>query len=253
MQNLIDVLNVYDSITLKEMEAEMLMQRFDLKFKFQINQLPFFLEKVASNYHVLEVGNNRLHKYESLYFDSEKFLLYQQHQNVRRNRYKVRYRRYADSDLTFFEIKLKTNKNITFKERILQDNIEYLINDDTGKFISEKTKMDPKIFSPKLWVYYSRITLVNKNADERITIDISTVFKMVGNTASLSFPPLVVAEIKQSKYFRSPFIAVMRENHIRESDISKYCMGIALMQENIKKNNFKHTILSINKLCHEQN
>lgn len=35
MQNLIDVLNVYDSITLKEMEAEMLMQRFDLKFKFQ--------------------------------------------------------------------------------------------------------------------------------------------------------------------------------------------------------------------------
>jgi len=63
----------------------------------------------------------------------------------------------------------------------------------------------------------------------------------------------VIAEVKQKKYFRSPFVAMMRENHIRKEDISKYCMGIALMKEDIKKNKFKRNLLSIKKLCNEQN
>jgi len=251
MQNITDILNTYDPITLKEMESEMLMRRFDYKFKFHIRQLPFFLESVLSDYRVLAVDKIRLHKYESLYFDTENFLLFLQHQNVRRTRYKVRYRHYTDSNLTFFEVKLKNNKDFTIKERIRQDNIKPVLQDETGDFLMEKTKMEPKDFSPKLWVHFSRMTLVNKHADERITIDVNPVFKMNGST--LSFPSLVIAEVKQKKYFRSPFVAMMRENHIRKEDISKYCMGIALMKEDIKKNKFKRNLLSIKKLCNEQN
>jgi len=251
IQRIVDVLNDFEPISLPEMEAEMLMKRFDYKFKFHIKQLPGFLESVQNEYRVLEVNNLRLHKYESLYFDTENYLLYMQHQNVLRNRYKIRYRRYADSDLTFFEIKRKNNKELIIKERIRQVGIELNINEETGDFIIEKTHLDPDIFSPKLWVYYHRMTLVNKKNEERITIDIDPSFKMKG--CCVSYPTLVIAEVKQKKYFRSPFVSVMRNNHFRKEEISKYCIGIALIEENIKQNHFKQEISSINKLCNENN
>jgi hypothetical protein len=251
MQKTADILRTFDSISLKEIESKKLMRRFDTKFKFHIKKLPEFLERISEEYSVLEINNTRLHKYESLYFDTENFLLFIQHHNIKRNRFKIRFRHYADSNQTFFEIKQKNNKNFTIKERIEQQCIENVIQNEAGDFLIEKTNMAPEIFLPKLWVYYSRITLVNKTAEERLTIDVNPSFAI--NGTSVSFEPLVIAEVKQTRHIRSPFINVMKEQHINVESISKYCMGIYLTQENIKKNVFKHNLLSINKLCHEKN
>ena len=253
MQKIIDILNTFDPISLKEMEAEMLMRRFDFKFKFHIDDLPAFLNEVSKDYRILEINHLKLHKYESLYYDTEEFALFLQHQRVLRGRYKIRFRRYADSNLVFFEIKLKTNKNKIIKERILQKCVEQEIKDDTGLFISKKMNMPPELFLPKLWVYYYRMTLVSKKDEERITIDVELSFKMNNGVKEIAFPSLVLAEVKQRKFFRSPFVAVMRDHHLRREPISKYCTGVALMQENIKQNHFKYNLLSIKKICHEQN
>jgi len=251
MQHIAQIMDNFDFITLPEMEAEMLMRRFDYKFKFPIGNLPDILKNVSRDYKVLDINNIRLHKYESLYFDTDDFLLYTQHHRILRKRYKIRFRRYADSGITFFEIKTKTNKEFIIKERIKQKFIDPVLNDETGGFIFDKTNMNQDIFTPKLWVYYSRMTLVNRKDEERITIDLNPVMKIEGRNQTVAFPSLVIGEVKQRKYFRSPFVAEMRKNHIPKVSISKYCVGISCLQEGVKKNRFNYNLSTLNNNYHE--
>jgi hypothetical protein len=250
-QIIIDIVNTFEPISLQKLEeGKSLMKRVEAKYKFRIDQLPDFLKSISADYYALEINNNRLHKYESLYFDTDDFMLFLQHHKQSRNRYKVRYRHYADSDMNFFEIKLKNNKNITTKERIRLDRIGNEISSDASDFLMLKTKLKPRELLPKLWVHYHRLQLVNKHADERLTIDIDPSFTINGTT--ITFSPLVIAEVKQKKIFNSPFVILMKKNHIRPGSLSKYCIGISLIYDNIKKNLFKQNILSIKKLCHDQ-
>lgn len=250
--HIIDIIKKFDPISLKQLEiGKSLMKRIEAKYKFHIDQLPSILNALSPYYFALEINHTRLHKYETLYFDTDDFNLYLQHHKQSRNRYKIRYRHYVDADLNFFEIKRKNNKNITTKERIKLPSINYEITDDAGNFLKLKTKLNPEKLVPKLWVHFFRMQLVNKNSDERLTIDIYPSF--IINDTSVSFSPLVIAEIKQKKIFRSPFVEIMKINHIREGSLSKYCFGISMIYENIKKNRFKENLLSIKKICHDQN
>jgi hypothetical protein len=248
MQQLLKILGTFDPISLQEMDSVALLNRIDTKFTFHIDQLPVYLAKVAPHYRILEVKNLRLNKYETLYFDTDDFLLFLQHHNGKLNRYKVRYRCYLDTDLSFFEIKFKNNKDRTLKERIRRVEIEETIQNEAEDFLFDRTKMNAEDLSAKLWVYYSRLTLVNKTSPERLTIDVDLNFK--NQNSSSSYPSLVIAEVKQGKACCSPFLNLMKDNHIRKDAISKYCFGVASLHENIKKNNFKYKLLSINKLCH---
>lgn len=243
-----EIIKSFAPITLKEMDAVALLDRIDTKFVFPLDQLPCFLEKVSSAYRILEVNNVRLNKYETLYYDTNNFFLFLQHHNGKLNRYKVRYRCYADSMLSFFEVKLKNNKSRTIKQRIKSVKIESDLTADASDFLSCKTPLDPKSLAPKLWVYYSRMTLVNKCDSERVTIDVNLKFS--NKNMSVEYPSLVIAEVKQGKSCRSPFLTLMRKNHIRTDAISKYCMGIASVFNDIKKNNFKPKMTTIKKISH---
>ena len=70
--------------------------------------------------------------------------------------------------------------------------------------------------------------------------------KAIKEKAAMS---LKIAEVKQEKASsNSDFIKAIRKHHIRSSSMSKYCVGTALLNENLKQNNFKERILKINKL-----
>jgi hypothetical protein len=56
---------------------------------------------------------------------------------------------------------------------------------------------------------------------------------------------MVIAEVKQEKRKASPFLVIMKKYHIREGSISKYCLGIATMCNDVKKNNFKRKLINI--------
>src|SRR5687767_7859268 len=105
-------------ISLDEMDGVKLMDRTDTKFLFKAEQLPAFLEQLATSYRVLEINDRRICRYETLYFDTADFQLYLCHQNGKLNRYKVRFRRYVESDVSYFEVKLKNNKGRTIKTRV---------------------------------------------------------------------------------------------------------------------------------------
>ncbi|MDQ3046385.1 MAG: polyphosphate polymerase domain-containing protein [Bacteroidota bacterium] len=236
----------FTPITLEEMDNVKLMDRTDTKFVFTQEQLPMILDELKESYRVLNVNGIMISRYESLYFDTQNFELYHKHQCGKLNRYKVRFRKYVESELNFFEVKFKNNKGRTIKDRVKQKQIDGIIHEKAEALLKEKTPFQSSSLEAKFWVNYSRITLVNKNSPERVTIDIDLTFKNTDQNKTIH--NLVIAEVKQDKAATSAFIRLMKKLHIREGSISKYCFGVVSLFSTIKSNNFKQKINSLNKI-----
>ena len=249
MQDFKNILNGFTPITLQEMDSVKLMDRTDTKYVFKSSQLPLFLEQLKDNYRVLDVNGNRISRYESLYFDTQNFDLYHCHHRGKPNRFKIRFRKYVESDLNFFEIKFKNNKGRTIKDRVKQKQIDNFILDKAQLLLKEKTSLQSENLKAKLWVNYSRITLVNKNSPERVTIDIDLTFKNAEQDKTIH--NLVIAEVKQDKALVSAFIKLMKKHHIRQGSISKYCYGVISLFNKIKHNNFKPNLILLKKILYD--
>jgi hypothetical protein len=249
MQELNNILQKFDPITLDEMDAVKLMDRMDTKYVFNISCLNSVLEKMSVHYKLLEVNGVRRCRYENLYYDTEDFRFYQQHHNGKKNRYKIRFRNYMDSSLHFFEVKFSSNKERTIKERIKVECISNNIEGKAETFLNKKTPFQSSALLPKLRIYYTRMTFVSKTGAERVTID--TLLEFVNNESRKAFPTLVIAEAKQGRSCRSPFSDVMRNMKIKEGSISKYCFGMIQLYPHLKKNIFKPKIRTINRICND--
>ena len=245
-QTVLDNLNQFNPITLKEMDGVKLMDRTDTKFTFNINMLPVILGEAKEYYRILEVEGNRISRYKTLYFDTEDFDLYNEHHSGKLNRYKIRHRTYVESNIGFLEVKFKNNKGRTLKTRIKEIEVPELHTGKAFDFLKKTLPFDPLILLPKIWINYSRITLVNKTSAERLTLDLNLEFEKDGKTELLN--QLVIAEVKQDSKIGSPFIDIMREKHIRQGSISKYCFGVASSYNEVKKNNFKQKLSNVKKI-----
>lgn len=246
-----EILNSFVPVSLSEMESVKLLNRIDTKFIVNTKRLPFLLRELCKDYYVLEINGIRNSHYKTLYFDTPELELYTQHHNGKLNRYKVRLRRYEESNLNFFEIKFKSNKSRTVKERITRKNFEEDIHGKSLRFLKEKveTLADNPVV-PAIYVYYSRITLVGKNNKERLTIDSSLSYSH--DEKNKSFPQLCIIELKQDQSEYSPALKLFQTEHIHSFSISKYCLGIASLYDDVKKNNFKMKLNKINKICNEK-
>ena len=223
------------------------MDRTDTKYLFTSTRLPLILDELKKDYRVLEINGNRVSQYESLYLDTRNFDLFHQHRRGKANRFKVRFRKYVESELTFFEVKFKNNKGRTIKDRVKhKQQIDGAVKDKAEILLKEKTTLNAASLEAKLWVNYSRITFVNKNSPERVTIDLNLTFK--NKEQDRLIQNLVIAEVKQDKATTSSFIKLMKKHHIREGSISKYCFGVISLFENIKHNNFKPKLTALNKI-----
>jgi hypothetical protein len=151
----------------------------------------------------------------------------------------------VESELHFFEVKFKNNKGRTIKDRVKQKGIDGKIIDSAETLLKEKTPMLPNHLEAKLWVNYSRITFVNKNSPERVTIDLDLTFK--NSEQDKTIDNLVIAEVKQDKAVDSTFMKLMKGYHVREGSISKYCYGVINLYNKIKHNNFKPSLIILKK------
>ena len=243
----------FDPITLGEMDSVKLMERVDTKYVFSATHLPKIMEGMKSEYRLLEINKVRSHRYESLYYDTEDFGLFYKHHRGMLNRWKLRFRKYVDSNgLTFFEIKYKNNKDRTIKNRVRIHEIPSAIEGEAENFLKEITPFTADMFVPKLWTICSRMTFVNKFSQERLTIDtdLSFVKSNAADNFTISFPQMVIAEAKRDKTSSiSQFIRLVRMTGVRESGISKYCFGVYNLFPMVKKNNFKPTVNFIHKMA----
>lgn len=242
-------LDRFDPITLSEMDGVKLMDRTDLKFNFSIHHLPELLDSIRGSYRSLEVSGTRMSRYETLYYDTPEFDLYRTHHQGKPTRFKIRARRYVESDLNFFEVKHKNNKGRTIKTRVKKKNETGGITGNAEALLEEKTGMQPGHLEPKLFVNYTRITLVNRFEEERLTIDLDLEVK--NEDSSFAFDGLVIVEAKMSKMLNTPFVKLLKEKHIRQGGMSKYCMAVSKLVPGMKLNNFKEKLLTVDKILHE--
>ena len=237
----------FDSINIEEMDSVKLMDRFDTKFVFSLDQLPAILQSASNFYRVLQINHERIFSYTSTYYDTVGHEMYHDHHNRKLNRFKVRRREYLNSGQVFFEVKYKSNKGLTRKKRIQTTNRNKNFCTKEKKFLKRVTPYRAKMLYPVLNNQFCRITLVHKFNAERVTIDFDVKFDYCSNTAG--FPSLTIAEIKQGKSSgKSDLKNIFNENNIKSMNFSKYCMGTVLLNPAIKYNRFKQNFLSLQKL-----
>ena len=246
MTDLNALLKRFEPISLQEMDSVRLMNRTDTKFMVSRAQLEDMLLHLGSNYRILEVGDVRVNRYQTLYFDTIDFRCYRQHHNGKRNRFKIRKREYVESQLSFLEYKEKTNKGRTIKSRIKLGAIEEGINEKENAFIDERTH-EHREYEPKLWNSFGRITLVDTKAGERLTIDTDITFQFGDRSAGI--PELVIIEVKRDEQSgASEVLRQLKHQLVRPESMSKYCLGVALLYPEMKSNNFKQKLLKIEKI-----
>ncbi len=252
--DLLETTKSFSPISLTQMDQVKLLNRQDTKLVIPVKQMNTLLEVLAPDYYMLEVANKRISAYTSLYYDTVDWESYSEHHNGHKNRYKVRYRNYVDSDLSFFEIKFKSNKNRTVKTRIRvpQEHIVTELGAEEIELLRATTPLDPALLFPMVWVYYKRMTLVSKDLSERVTVDLEIGFHRFGEQAEpiIHSPDLAIIEIKQERFNRKSIaLRTLHDEKIFPIRLSKYCLGVMSCYDGqIKKNSFKAKLLRIAKI-----
>ncbi|SFE21156.1 polyphosphate polymerase domain-containing protein [Thermophagus xiamenensis] len=232
-------LEQFSPVSLLQMKKVQLMTRTDRKFVVAANLLPDLLSAVASFYKVQQIDQKRIATYATVYYDTPDYFFYHAHVKGKLNRTKIRIRQYVDSDLSFLEIKNKNNKGVTNKIRIQAKTVD---NNNLSFLKQHVSVVNPKNLPPSLNNKFQRITLVNHQFTERLTIDFNIIVKNCRENNEAAIPNLCIIEVKQSHPAPTPLINFLKYYHIRASGLSKYCLGISITTNNVKKNNYKPKI-----------
>ncbi|MBP6455508.1 MAG: VTC domain-containing protein [Chitinophagaceae bacterium] len=247
MNKISSILNQFQAITLDELNAVQLLNRMDSKYILPISLLPKILNEIKENQFILEIEHHRFFNYETDYFDTEDFQFYKDHHNGYINRVKVRCRKYLENNLHFYEIKRKLFGTRTDKTRKVIATLPEELEENQYDEINYK-RLENKPLIKTISNKFKRITLCNKNFTERISIDFDISFlNQKGDIVHLDY--LSIIEVKQSKVdVMSGTIQILKRNKIYPSGFSKYSLGVALLEKNIKHNNFKPQLLKLEKI-----
>lgn len=241
-----------DSIQLEAMDRVKLMNRTDTKYWFHRDRLKDLLQEIRTDYFILEINGESELAYNTTYFDTETNKMFSEHHRGKLNRYKVRRRTYVSSGISFLEVKFKNNKGRTIKKRIPSEFGNTLFTELEIEFLNHHIPFNTNRLHPSLINNFYRLTLVNKNFKERVTIDLNLQFEIGDKMIALE--DLVIVEIKsEGKSSGSPLALALRKLRIKASGFSKYAVGRTLTDTRLKRNAFKAKIRSIEKTIHSNN
>ena len=158
--------NAFDSllqrflpISLNEMKNVRLMNRSDTKFITDKKTLEKLLRTAAQLYYVQEINGLRISNYQTIYWDTPEHTFYRIHHNGNKPRIKIRTRTYADSNLTFLEIKNKDNHGKTSKKRIAITQPDIRKDQEGQAFIQKQTGYSIQSIHPCLQNRFHRNSL----------------------------------------------------------------------------------------------
>ena len=127
-------------------------------------------------------------------------------------------------------------------------NNDVIVEDiiDADSILVRSAKMHEVDF--RLRNSFFRITLVNREKSERLTIDFDINFEncVTGNKNTIS--KLCIVEVKQDGNAHSHFKDYLMSLRIKRRSVSKYCLGMVLTDPSIKYNRFKEKVRYIEKL-----
>jgi len=251
--NKTDVLKCFSPHSLAQQNSAALMNRMDSKYLLPISLFNSLMISLANNYSILTSQDRRIFNYQTTYFDDKKKQFYLDHHNGKLNRYKIRFRRYVETDRGFMEVKFKNNKKRTIKQRIPMDCTlpdQARVNDFVKQTLGYTTKLETSLF-----VNYHRITLLNKGNLERITIDLNLSFRNALDQTQSIQDKVFIVEIKQESTLQPSICRqLLKKQGFHDINFSKYCMGTLLTTSSpatahkVKSNRFKPILRQLNKL-----
>jgi len=250
MTDINDTITQFQPISLEEMSAVKLMNRIDTKFVTTMPHLLSLLAMARNEYSIQEIAGERNMPYDTTYFDTHSFDMYNTHQHGHTGRQKIRFRTYVSSHLQFMEVKTKNNRGRTKKKRIEVTDMNLA---DTVKrdFLAKHLRYGVDTLMPALNNHFNRITLVNHAKTERLTIDTSLEFHNLVTGTDRDMGPLVIIELKRDGLCPSPVLAMLRQLRIKPHGFSKYCMGSAMSNDTLPVNLFKPKLIDIRKILED--
>lgn len=247
------IIDSFQCVGLQDIEGVRLMDRIDTKYVFSLNKVADLVAFIKKDYRVLEVNGIRMPEYTTTYLDTPDYMFYNQHVTGRTGRLKVRFRKYNSNGKTYLEIKKKIRKDRTIKWRIENEPVNGSYNEAADTFIRSHIPHESESLSPVLKNCFRRITFVNLDLHERITLDLDLSFSS-NETVLVSIPSVAIVELKSEVFAsRSLFASFLKQFGIYPTGFSKYCIGNALTNELPKKNILKPKILFIKRIENEYN
>lgn len=240
-----------EPITLKEMRSVKLMNRIDTKYVLGYDEVFTLLERSAlAGYRVQHIDGRRAVGYDTLYYDTAEREMYLMHHNRVLTRQKIRTRTYEASGVTFLEIKDKTNRGRTKKQRVEIDRVlfdRFTVDAEAVDFFTPRSVYRAEDLGPAIATHFRRITLVNEALTERITIDLDLRYTDVRSGRSASIEGMAILELKQDGHTRSVMKELLLDMRIPPLKVSKYCLATMLTVAGIKHNRFKAKLRDIEK------
>lgn len=242
----------FASISLSEMDGIRLMNRIDTKYLTSLSRLGGLLEEALDcGYRVFEQNGVRIQDYDSVYFDTPALKSYTEHRRGKLVRQKIRTRRYSTSGMCFLEIKNKNNHSRTRKKRIeLPEGAYpyYACDDRAAAWLGQRCMYGADSLGASLGTAFKRITLVNRERTERLTIDIDVRFRNFRTGVEAGMGSAVIIELKQDGRSSSLMGGILLRHRILPCRISKYCVGITATTPGIRAGRFKEKVRLIDKI-----
>ncbi len=239
------VIDRMQAISLQEMDSVKLMNRTDRKYWFSASLLADLLGCVAEDYYILELNEQRNMPYSTIYYDTAQDEMYNNHHRGKLNRYKIRRRNYISSEVSFLEVKFKSNKGRTIKVRQRSDFNNTDFDPQEAEFIRGNSPYASCELKKVLENGFRRLMLVSKGMDERCTID--SQLRFVSEGVEMSLEDLVIVEVKSDGRSKSAIVDALKKMRLKPSGFSKYCVGRSFLDAKLYRNNFKRKHRDIDK------
>jgi len=239
-------------IDLAELNAHAALQtRIDRKYVIPTDRLAEVIRRLPDSTRVLQIDGCSTLAYASRYFDTPELDSYLSTARGRRRRFKVRARTYLDSGDSFLEVKTKSGRSATVKNRLPVPGSDL---DTAGRGYAAQllaaagTPAADHIagrLRPTLDSIYRRITLMLPGAvpteDSRTTIDIDLEWRAPGR-GILRVPERVIVETKSGRRAGAMDRALWHTGH-RPISISKYGTGMAALYPELPRNKWCRTLV----------
>jgi hypothetical protein len=223
-------------------ERRALQRRIDRKFLLGGSALPPLFGHLRSAYVLVLAGDREWARYESVYFDTPERELFHAHRRGVRPRYKIRIRHHVDRGLSFLEVKHKERSGRTTKTRLALPCGADRLTPRELQFIGAHVPVTTTRLVPCVAVSFLRLTLLGRDAHERLTFD--RRLRLSDDVRVEQLPDVVVAEVKQERHASGGAVAALLAQHAREAAVSKYCLGTVLLAP-VPGNVFKPALRAI--------
>lgn len=246
------LLDCFRPITLDRMDSIRLMNRIDTKYVTDTLTLKSILEDaVCQGYMVFESRSDRIHSYDSVYFDTPDLRMFTEYRRGKLVRQKIRTRMYVGSEQCFLEVKRKDNHSRTRKKRMelpLSDFRDFRDSPAACGWLRSRSDFTGDEVAPSVETLFDRITLVNSGLTERLTIDTSVTFKNLRTDSVAGLGAAVIIELKQDGRVGSEMKNILLSHRVKPMRISKYCIGTVLTDSNASPGRFKSKVRFLDKL-----